>query len=204
MRKRLTIIGLSLALCVGGAAQEKEEKKDQGKASKESGAVKLKIEPGQRYLVLETMKTSTMQKELEEAAARGFRVVFGSPTAGAEMAILMERVPEGSELYRYKLLATTRTKTMQKEINEMAAEGYRLLPRTIISKEQLFGGIEAILVLERAPGPVRRYEYKLFSTESTSKLQKEVAEAEAEGYVVTGMVSRGEHMMILEKETRSN
>jgi len=211
MKKLLTVVGLLLALCAAAPAQgggePGPEKKDQAKESKEakaSGPVKLKIEPGQRYLVLETMKTSTMQKELDEAAARGFRVVFGSPTVGAEMAILMERAPEGPEPYRYKLLATTRTKTMQKEINEVAAEGYRLLPRTVISKEQMFGGLEAILVLERAPGTARRYEYKLFSTESTSKLQKEVTEAEAEGYVVTGMVSRGDHMMILEKETRSN
>lgn len=208
MRKLLTAAGLTLALSAAvaaqGGAEPGPEKKEQDKASKESGAAKLKIEPGQRYLVLETMKTSTMQKELEEAGARGFRVVFGSPTAGPEMAILMERTPEGTEPYGYKLLATTRTKTMQKEINEAAAEGFRLLPRTIISKEAMFAGLEAILVLERAPGSARRYEYKLFSTESTKKLQKEVVEAEAEGYVVTGMVSRGEHMVILEKETRSN
>lgn len=207
MRKLLTAAALALAAAAGVAAQEKAkpEQPAQAKEAKEKGAKesapRLKIEPGQRYLVLETVKTSTMQKELDEAAARGFRVVFGAPTGGPEMAILMERAPEGSEPYRYKLLATTRTKTMQKEINDVAAEGYRLLPRTVISKDALFG-IEAILVLERAPGNASRYEYKIFSTESTSKLQKEVAEAEAEGYVVTGMVSRGEHMVILEKETR--
>lgn len=214
MGKLFTAALLALALAGGAAAQDKaqgeqpargkdaREKGAKEKGAKESGASKLKIEPGQRYLVLETVKTSTMQKELDEAAARGFRVVFGAPTAGAEMVILLERAPEGSEPYRYRLLATTRTKTMQKEINDVAAEGYRLLPRTVISKEMLFGSIEAILVLERAPGNESRYEYKLFSTESTSKLQKEVAEAEAEGYVVTGIVSRGDHLVILEKETR--
>lgn len=205
MRKLITICGLLLVLTAHVAAQDKDEQvketKPQASSNKDKPA-KLKIEPGQRYLVLETMKTSTMQKELDEAAAQGFRIVFGSPTAGAEMAILLERIPQGAEPLQYKLLATTRTKTMQKEINEIAAGGFRLLPRTVISKGQIFGSFEAILIMEREPKSDRRYEYKLFSTESTSKLQKEVAEAEAQGYAVTGMVSRGDHMVILEKETR--
>ncbi|MCI0561373.1 MAG: hypothetical protein MN733_23040, partial [Nitrososphaera sp.] len=36
-----------------------------------------KIDPDQRYLLLATKKTSTMQKELDGVAAQGFRVVVG-------------------------------------------------------------------------------------------------------------------------------
>ncbi len=50
------------------------------------------IEPDQQYLLLATTKTSTMQKELDEASSQGFRVVVGSPTSGKEMALLLERV----------------------------------------------------------------------------------------------------------------
>jgi hypothetical protein len=154
-----------------------------------------------RYMLLATTKTSTMQKELDEAVAKGFRVVVGSPTSGSEMAILLERVAQPPDTYKYRLLATTRTGTMQKELNEAAQEGFRLLARTMIAKTQLIGGVEIVVLLERAPNPEKRYQYKLLATSRTSTLQKEVGEAQADGFVLAGMVSRGEHMVIMEKET---
>jgi hypothetical protein len=158
-------------------------------------------DPELRYVLLATSKTSTMQKELDEAAGKGFRVVVGSPTSGSEMAILMERVAQPPDTYKYRLLATTRTGTMQKELNEAAQEGYRLLVRTMIAKSQMVGGVEVVVLLERSPKQEKRYEYKLLATNKTSTLQKEVMEAESQGFVLAGMVSRGEHMVIMEKET---
>ena len=90
----------------------------------------FKIQEGEKYLLLATKKTSTMQKELEEAASRGFRIAVGSPTSGSEMALILERAAQPPDIYAYKLLATTRTGTMQKELNEAAEGGFRLLPRT--------------------------------------------------------------------------
>ena len=102
------------------------------------------IEPDQKYLLLATTKTSTMQKELDEAASQGFRVVVGSPTSGKEMALLLERVAQPPDIYTHKLLATNKTSTMQKELDEAAAEGFRLLPSTMIAKKtaasRFFGG----------------------------------------------------------------
>jgi hypothetical protein len=156
----------------------------------------------QRYKLLATTKTSTMEKELNEAAAQGYRILVGSPTSGKEMAIFLERAASPGEPYKYKLLATTRTGTMQKELNEAAEGGYRLLPRTMIAKAQaIIGGVEIVVVLERPPAAQKRYEYKLLATNLTSTLQKEVTEAQAAGFVIVGMVSRGEHMVILERES---
>ncbi len=95
----------------------------------------IKVDPGQKYLLLATQKTSTMQKELAEAAGMGFRVLAGSPTSGTEMAIFLERVTEQPSVFEYLLLATTRTGTMNKELNREGAKGFRLLrvilgPRT--------------------------------------------------------------------------
>ena len=155
-----------------------------------------------RYKLLATTKTSTMEKEVNEAAAQGYRILVGSPTSGKEMAIFMERVATSSEPYKYKLLATTRTGTMQKELNEAAEGGYRLLPRTLIGKAPvLVGSVEIVVLLERPPTEQKRYEYKLLATSLTSTLQKETAEAQAAGFVIVGMVSRGEHMVILERES---
>jgi len=168
-------------------------------------AGRVKIGSDQRYLLLATKKTKTMQAELEEVASKGFRVVVGSPTSGSEMAILLERVAEPPNTYQYILLATTRTGTMQKELNESAALGYRLLPRTMISKVDVspFGGVEIVVLLEKAPNSTKQYNYRLLATTLTSTLQKEITEALAEGYTLAGMVSRDEHMVIMEKESGS-
>ena len=44
---------------------------------------KSKLDLNQQYLLLATSKTSTMQKELNEASAVGYRVVVGGRTGGA-------------------------------------------------------------------------------------------------------------------------
>ena len=42
----------------------------------------VEVEPDQQYLLLATERTSTMQEELSEAAALGFRINTGSLTSG--------------------------------------------------------------------------------------------------------------------------
>ena len=163
------------------------------------GQVK-KSEEDLQYKLLATTKTSTMQKELEETAAKGYRILVGSPTSGTEMAIFLSREATTENPYQYKLLATTRTGTMQKELNDAAANGFRLLPRTMIAKTQLIGGVEIVMILEKPPVVEKKYDYKLLATTLTGTLQKEVIESQDAGYIIIGMVSRGEHMVIMERE----
>ena len=161
---------------------------------------KLKIDPESRYLLLSTVKTSTMQKELDEASAQGFRIISAASSCNqSEMVLFLERVTQGPDTYKYKLLATTRTSTMEKELNQAAKDGFRLLPRTITAKEGFLTN-EIVSVLEMAPKSTKRYEYKLLATSRTSTLQKEVTQSEADGFVLVGLVGRGENMVIMEKE----
>ena len=161
---------------------------------------KLKIDPESRYLLLSTVKTSTMQKELDEASAQGFRIISAASSCNqSEMVLFLERVTQGPDTYKYKLLATTRTSTMEKELNQAAQEGFRLLPRTITAKEGFLSN-ELVSVLELTPKSSKRYEYRLLATSRTSTLQKEVAQAEGDGFVLVGLVGRGENMVIMEKE----
>ncbi len=160
-----------------------------------------KSSDSEQYKLLATIKTSTMQKELGENAAQGYRVLVGAPTSGSEMALFLSRDGTVAEPYTYKLLATTRTGTMQKELNDLADGGYRLIPSTMIAKAQLLGGIELLMIMERPPKADKKYEYKLLATSLTSTLQKEVTEAKEAGFIIVGMVSRGEHIVIMERET---
>jgi hypothetical protein len=153
------------------------------------------------YMLLATKRTGTMQKEIDEAASQGYRILMGSPTSGEEMALFMQKTVSSGAGYQYKVLATTRTGTMEKELNELAEQGYRLLPSTMIAKKQMIGAVEIVALLERAPNSNRKYQYKLLATSRTGTLQKEVTEAQSAGFVIVGMVSRGEHMVIVEKES---
>lgn len=154
------------------------------------------------YKLLATRRTSTMQKEIDEVAAKGYRILVGSPTSSTEMAVFLSREGTVEQPYKYKLLATTRTGTMQKELNDAAVDGYRLIPSTMIAKSGLLV-VEVVMILERPPVVTKQYDYKLLATNLTSTLQKEVTESQEAGYKIVGMVSRGEHMVVMERETDS-
>ena len=159
--------------------------------------------PGQdlagRFLLLATSRTGTMQRELDEAAAAGYRILTGSPTSGDEIAVILEKVVTPPNTYQYLLLATTLTGTMQREIDEAASKGFRLLPATMVSKTGFWGDQEILMIMEKSPNSSRRYQYMLLATVFTSTLQAEMSEAVAYGYEVVGMVSRDEHIVILER-----
>ena len=63
----------------------------------------VEVDPDQHYLLLAATRTSTMQEELSEAAALGFRIVVGSPTSADEMVILLERVATPPDVYSYPI-----------------------------------------------------------------------------------------------------
>ena len=102
----------------------------------------------EKYLLLATSRTGTMEEELNEAAARGYRFLAtqGGETAfgGSEAVVVMTLDPEGRR-FRYLLLATNRTGTMQQEMNEAPPE-YRFAGMTVFSTR--FGGKEAAVILE--------------------------------------------------------
>src|SRR5688500_17269756 len=102
------------------------------------------------YRVVATNKTSTMQKEMQEAGEAGFRfaAVMGGETSfgGKEVVVLMQKTPTPARL-EYRLLATLKTSTMQKELQEAGDAGFEFVGQTVF--ESLFGGKEVTAILER-------------------------------------------------------
>jgi hypothetical protein len=145
---------------------------------------------GIEYRVIATSKTSTMEKELNEAAEAGFRyaAVMGGETAfgGNEVVVVTSRTSGGKGRYAYKLLATSKTSTMQNELRAAAQSGFEYRGQTVF--ETAFGGSEVVCILERdgdASGPAS--DYKLVATSRTGTLQKELSQAGAAGYEILGM-----------------
>lgn len=141
------------------------------------------------YRLLATSKTSTMQKEMQEAGDAGFHfiAVMGGETAlgGKETVVLMEKTSEDTAKYSYRLLATTKTSTLQKELGEAAAAGYDVVGQTVF--ESLMGGKETAAIVEKRSTDAARYEYKLVATAKTSTLQKEMQELADQGFRALGL-----------------
>ena len=150
------------------------------------------VDTRHEYKLLATNKTSTMEKELNEAAEVGFRFegVMGGQTGfgGKEVVSILSR-PIGAKVtpgYEYKLCATTKTSTMQKEIAEAAAAGYQYRGQSV--SDTMFGGQEVIVIMERTRGDsAARFEYKLLATNKTSTMQKEMSEAAEAGFSFQGV-----------------
>jgi hypothetical protein len=144
------------------------------------------------YKLLATNKTSTMQKEMNEAAEAGFRFggVMGGETSfgGSEVVVIMTRQggPKNASRYRYRLLATNKTSTMQKELQEAGNEGFEYKGQTVYGST--FGGKEVMVILERdLEARIDAWEYKLLATKKTGTMQKELSEAGEQGYEFVGV-----------------
>jgi hypothetical protein len=105
-----------------------------------------------RYTLLATDKTSTMQKEMQAAGDEGFdyrgQTVFSSTFGGNEVAVILELdldVP--LRRYECRLLATSKTSTMDKELREAGAAGFDLLGLTV--GQTAIGGNEIVCILRK-------------------------------------------------------
>ncbi len=176
MRRLLVFVGLTLAMSAAVAPCA---------TAQEAGEV---VE----YRLLATNKTSTMQKEMQEAAEAGYRFagVMGGETSfgGSEVVVVMSRNPEATDLaiYDYRLLATNKTSTMQEELQEAGDAGYAYVGQTVFGST--FGGDEVVVILERGDGEsaIDLYEYRLLGTKKTATMQKELNEAGAAGFAFVG------------------
>lgn len=143
------------------------------------------------YRVLATNKTSTMEKEMQEAAAAGFRFggTMGGETAfgGNEVVVIMTKAGAAPARYEYRLLATSKTSTMQRELADAAAAGFEYRGQSVFSS--MFGGKEVVVILERDRETAARdrWEYRLLATSKTSTMQKELTSAGADGFEFVGM-----------------
>ena len=93
-----------------------------------------------------------MQKEMNEAADDGFdyngQTVFESLLGGREVVVIMERdSAHPTKGDRYRLLATTKTSTMESELKDIGADGYVALAMTVA--KTLVGGKELVTITRR-------------------------------------------------------
>lgn len=105
------------------------------------------------YKLLATTRTSTMQKEMQEAGDAGFeyrgQTVFKSMFGGQETVVILERDRDVKDrpAFEYRLLATAKTSTLQKELSEVGAAGYQFVGLTVATTAM--GGAEVVAILRK-------------------------------------------------------
>ena len=77
------------------------------------------------------------------------QTVFESLFGGKEVAAILERDSSATDQtnYEYKLIATKKTSTLQKELQEIGAEGFEALGMTVA--ETAIGGGELVVITRR-------------------------------------------------------
>jgi hypothetical protein len=184
MIKRLILLCFLLVTVYISAQSQAGDAKQNPSVSTEE--VKIEFE----YKLLATNRTSTMEKEMNEAASAGYKfaeVISGDTFfGGSEALVVMVRLKdeEHKARYEYKLLATTKTGTMQKELQEAGDAGFEHRGQSVFKKTF---GKEVMVILERdRDAKPQLWEFKLLATKKTSTMQKEIMEAAAAGYQFVG------------------
>jgi len=93
-----------------------------------------------------------MQRELQQWADVGYeylgQTVFETAFGGKEVVVIMEQDPaHTTSTSFYRLLATSKTSTMEKELNEAGRDGFLLVGFTVGKTE--IGGEEIIAILRK-------------------------------------------------------
>src|SRR5262245_2369606 len=147
--------------------------------------------PTQEFLFIDTRDASTLEKELNSQAQLGWRLDrLPKSSLANSMGALLTRAAAGKQ-YKYKVLATRRVSTIEKEFTQAAAEGWEfrgLLSRFDFGDMMMMAfthvGGESFMVMEREVGETkRRFEYRLLSAQREKTIQQELDQAVAEGYL---------------------
>ena len=146
--------------------------------------------PPVEYRLLATSKTSTLEKELNEAARPDF--AFRQSWEATRQSVarkLWRSFPEpiaAKGRYSYKLMATSKTSTMEKEMQEAADAGFEYKDQTVF--DSAFGGKEVVVIMERdKESSSPRSQTSCSATAKTSTLEKELLEVGEAGYAIVGM-----------------
>jgi len=149
----------------------------------------------------------TLQQELAARAEAGYHIVQAS--AWKEMLLALER-REGQEPTEYRVLSTTRSGTLGREVNAAASQGFRYVPGTLHAVQKgatLFGraGSEFVAIMERAPSGDAAREYFLVGARRVSTLTREFDEAVTGGFAPVGLTlgyQEQENLILLDRSRR--
>ena len=149
------------------------------------------VTPG--YVILQTFRSSTLEKEINQATAAGYRLVSAVAGRGLMCRVLLEKADVSEPSIEHRLLGGLRASTLEKKLNQMAGEGFRAWPDAIFS----CAGQNQV-IMGRTSNPTARYQYLVLATNRRATLEREINEACQRGYAIVGLL--GSRRAVLERE----
>ena len=135
------------------------------------------------YRLINTARLSSFVKDLNEAAAGGFRVV---PASVQGTSAVLEQQPNGAR-FKYSTVEGTNDDAVAKAVGDARNRGLALV--AMLGGESLSGSQKAIFLYEESEGEARvkspgERDYRIAMTGRTSTLEKEITQVAVEGFRV--------------------
>jgi hypothetical protein len=140
-----------------------------------------------KWRAVSTLRASTLEKELNEAGANGYRV-----RGGSFMNVLVEQA-EPAAKFSYRVIGTRRANTAIEEIQQAGRDGYRVLPFAIMDNPST--KLEVVFLLERSAASAPSYEYVPSELGSHTLLDGLVTK----GFTPAALVYQGDYFILFER-----
>lgn len=162
-----------------------------------------------RYHTLGHHPAGKLQKRLQQEALRGYHLLDFSPYAPLMwVAAVLEKdgnEPSASGGARYDYTAFAgELPELEKDLNSHAAGGYRLFPQSLLGtlhpQPHPAKPPRCTAVMEKAPGGLGRFQYRVLSAPRLSDLSADLEKAAGEGFRGLGIMSFDDRLaVVLEK-----
>ncbi len=129
----------------------------------------------QRFLILDTSRVGTLQREVDQARVAGYRVINGD---AAFNLLVLEKTSEPTSTHEYRVLWI-----LQNQLKKASAEGFRIMPATLGTSDF------PAAVVEKGPNAAAQYDYLIVGAGRTATFEREIVQGVNNGYRVVGMVS---------------
>ncbi len=161
----------------------------------EQDAATANSNPADRQTIEMKGDLKIVANKLNELAAQGFRITDFRVTGNKSADVTMEKTATAPETYHYMVVHAILVGNVQKNMNNAAAEGYRLVRHTVA----MLGGIT--LIMEKPPAAdAAKYEYRVSSSMRDSNAEKHLVEDQQKGFVlVEGGKLQGMNVVLTEK-----
>lgn len=153
--------------------------------------------PGTSVAIADAMRADNVMKHIDELARKGYR--FAGPHASAKgggIAVMMEKCAEDcSERYQYRYFDAKKADQVEKDLNALAKDGFRVLPSSLHSRPHL---------LERDTHARQVFAYRVVGPADAANLEQLLNSADKEGFAPLDFVWHvgwsAEGFLLMEKE----
>jgi len=136
-----------------------------------------------------------VENKLNELADQEFRIADSRVTGGRSAEAMMEKAATPPGTYHYMVVHATLARNVQKNMNNAAADGYRLVRHTVAT---LRSGLT--LIMEKPPAAdAAKLEYRVSCSWRDSNAEEHLVEDQQEGFVLVEAVHAGQTWVLTQK-----